>query len=357
MFQIIKKIIKVLAFTLGGLMVLFLFLYIYVYKSSTIAKKIKNSGSVSFSVLLYGTDKLLPGRLDLYNILYDNKTNILKILYVNTDTVVFKKKEAARSFKTRFYENEKRNLKFAVQKFYLDLYETLGNVSVSDFYINTSFEVLTAMIGQNERLRSLISNDKLKNKDLESLNRCETIECILNLLSRKIFKVYNNYRFLDTNIIKVSLIASILKFKILKPVLMFCELPVKYTNIRIEPDKQNIEIFLDKVYYIHEDLRASTKDLVVNIKNASSKPRMAEKAAWLLRENEFDVLDWGTSQVNYDKTLIKDYKGNFMKALKIAEILKAGKVIVFYDNKVYSDIDVFIGKDCIIYDNFDKRKE
>jgi hypothetical protein len=59
----------------------------------------------------------------------------------------------------------------------------------------------------------------------------------------------------------------------------------------------------------------------------------------------------------YDKTLIKDYKGNFMQALRIAEILKTGKVVVSYNNRSYPDMSIFIGKDCIVYDNLDKKEE
>ncbi|MCA6080344.1 MAG: hypothetical protein LE169_05620 [Endomicrobium sp.] len=47
---------------------------------------------------------------------------------------------------------------------------------------------------------------------------------------------------------------------------------------------------------------------------------MAEKAAGLLKRNNFDVLDWNNFLVAYNKTLIKDYKGNFTQALKIVGI-------------------------------------
>jgi cyclopropane fatty-acyl-phospholipid synthase-like methyltransferase len=88
--------------------------------------------------------------------------------------------------------------------------------------------------------------------------------------------------------------------------------------------------------------------MLIDVKNASKKPHIAEKAAWLLRENGFDVLDWSNFPADYDKTLIKDYKGNFTQALRIAKVLKVGRVIVSYDSKIYYDIDVFIGEDCAI---------
>jgi hypothetical protein len=340
---------------LGIFTILFLFLYIYIHKNDTVAGKIKDKGNVSFSILLYGTEKLFPERLDIYTVLYDKGTNVLKVLSVNTDAVVFEKREKVRSFKTRFNESAKKDLSFAVQQFYLDLYETFGNMYETDFYINTSFEIFNIIAGNNKELEFLIAKDNFENKDLESLNRYETIECILNLMPYKILNIYKNHRFLDTNISRISFITSVLKFKILKPVIMFCELPVKYTKTRVEPDKQSIEEFLNKIYCVNISSQTRTNDILIDIKNASKKPRMAEKATWLLRDNKFDVLDWSNFSTSYDKTLIKDYKGNFYQALKIAEVLKTGKVIVSYNSKIYTDIDVFVGKDCTIYDRLDKR--
>ncbi|MDR3274426.1 MAG: hypothetical protein LBS81_00215 [Endomicrobium sp.] len=53
---------------------------------------------------------------------------------------------------------------------------------------------------------------------------------------------------------------------------------------------------------------------------------------WVLRANKFDIWDWGNFSVAYDKTLIKDYKGNFTQALNIAEILKTGGIMSY--NKI-----------------------
>lgn len=60
-------------------------------------KKLKDKGYISFSVLLCDTEKVFHGRFDAYIILYNKKTNILKVLSVNTDAVVFEKIEKSRS--------------------------------------------------------------------------------------------------------------------------------------------------------------------------------------------------------------------------------------------------------------------
>jgi hypothetical protein len=354
MFQIIKKIIKISTLILLVLVIAAISVYIYIDKNDAVVKKLKEKDHISFSILLYGTEKIFPGRLDVYTALYDKKTNILKVLSVNTDAVVLKKREKSRSLKMIFNENSKKGINTAIKKFYLDLYEIIGVAAASDFYINTSFEMFNFASGRNKEFKFILLKDNFKNKDLESLNRLEIAEYFMQLTSSTIMGIYKNYNFFDTNISKLSFVSLALRLKSLKPVLMFCEMPVKHTKTRVEHDKQSIEEFLNKIYYISP---VSKKDVLIDIKNASGNPRMAEKAAWLLRKNKLDVLEWSNLYVAYDKTLIKDYKGNFLQSLRVAEILKTGKVIVSYNNRIYSDIGIFIGKDCTIHDNLDKKEE
>jgi hypothetical protein len=359
MFQTIKRIIKLSTLILLVLITAAVFMYIYINKNDAVVKKLKEEDYVSFSVLLHGTGKIFPGRLDVYIILYDKKTNILKVLSVNTDTIVLRKREKSKSLKAMFNENSKKDINVAIKKFYLDLHEIIGNAAVADFYINTSFEIFDIASGKNKKSKFILLKDNFKNRDLKSLNRLEIVEYFMHLTTPAMMKIYKNYNFFDTNIPKLSFVSSALRLKSLNPVLMFCEMPVKYTKTRVEHDKQNIEEFLNKIYYAEVDPYANAKDVVlIDIKNASKKPRMAEKAAWLLRRNKLDVLEWSNNlYAGYDKTLIKDYKGNFMQALRIAKILKTGKVIVSYNNRIYSDMIVFIGKDCVIHDNLDKKEE
>ncbi|MCA6079601.1 MAG: hypothetical protein LE169_01710 [Endomicrobium sp.] len=60
-------------------------------------KKLKDKGYIIFSLSLCDTEKVFHGRFDTYIILYNKKTNILKVLSVNTDAVVFEKIEKSRS--------------------------------------------------------------------------------------------------------------------------------------------------------------------------------------------------------------------------------------------------------------------
>jgi hypothetical protein len=355
MFQTLKKIAKKIVIIICLSSTIFIAVYICVHKSDKIYLASKDKKSISFSVLLYNTENVFDDRLDSYQIVYDYKDNLLKILCVNTDTVVLKKRERAKSLKTLFYENQKKDLGIAIDKFYYDLNEVIGNTSVSDFYINMSFKTFDNLFGSDKDIKALLSVNEFSSKDLELLNYLETIERVLYLVPYKFFKILKNYEHLNTNIPKTSLAVLMFEVKRQHPEVMFCEMPVKYTKTRIEPNKQYIEDFLEKIYYNSTYANVREKSTLLDVKNASRQLRMAEKVTWLLRGNKFDVLDWGSFPIVYDKTLIKDYRGNFIQSLKISKILGAGKVIVSYNSSVYADITVFIGKDCKIYDSLDKK--
>jgi hypothetical protein len=204
---------------------------------------IKDKGHVDFLILIYDPEELFNGRLDLYKILYDNNANVLKILYINSDTVVFEKNTLRKSLKNLFNENSKTNTNVTLKRLYTNLYGVIGSSSPSnDFYFSASFKTFDFIMGHNEKLKHLLGNN-FKNKDLNSLNSLRIMECVLNLASYNIIKIYRNYSSFNTNISKLSLIALILKFKIVKPTIIFCEMPVKYTNNGIEPDKQSIKDF------------------------------------------------------------------------------------------------------------------
>ncbi|MDR3330825.1 MAG: hypothetical protein LBS47_01085 [Endomicrobium sp.] len=108
MFQILKKVVKYPIFIVNILVIIVLFLCVCIYKNADVSRKIKINNAISFSVLLYGTEKMFPGRLDLYTALYDKKNNILKVLFINTDTVVFRNCKKVKSIKMLFNEYLKK---------------------------------------------------------------------------------------------------------------------------------------------------------------------------------------------------------------------------------------------------------
>jgi hypothetical protein len=292
-------------------------------------------------------------------VFYERESKLLKIISINPEAVVLKKDVRARSLKYSFYKTAEKDLNLALTNFHQDVFEMTNNYFAPDFYITASFESLLKLAGKNKILKDLISNKSFSDRDLQCLNQLEFGQEILYTLKNRMFSnissLRKNYNLLDANITKLAFINMIMYFKINDAEIMFFDLPVKHTKTRAEPDKNNIsDMFF--VYYTAVNAETKTLDGLIDIKNASGKPRMAEKAAWKLRENKFDVLEWSNYNTSYEKTIIKDYKGNYGASKEIARVLGGGKVINSYDNKNSLAGSVYIGKDCEIYDKLDKKE-
>jgi LCP family protein required for cell wall assembly len=85
----------------------------------------------------------------------------------------------------------------------------------------------------------------------------------------------------------------------------------------------------------------------IEVWNASGHLHAAEKVAWILRKQGFDVMDYGNFATRQKKTLIKDMTGNLRAAQKIADTLACGEVVTRYDAKRLIDVSVILGEDCV----------
>jgi hypothetical protein len=333
--------------------------YVRLCSKDEISKKIFSKTPIKAAVLLYGTEKLNPGKLEAFLIYYERESGLLKIVSVNSDMVFFDERKIARNFNKTFFDTAKKDAKAAVKNFYSNLFHTLDGVFEPDFYIESDYETFLKTFENNPEIKSLIQITEFKNRDLQCLNQLETAENVVKVLNNGVFsnllKLRKRYPSQNAPFTKIAAFNLLLHFRFNNAGIMFCDLPVKYGKKRIEPDRENIEKFFSLVYYALADGGLKESPGRIEIKNASGKLRMAEKAAWLLRDAKFDVLEWGNFPLPYEKTIIKDYKGNFGAALKTAEILKCGKIIASYNPQNFFAESVFIGKDCQIYDKLDKK--
>jgi hypothetical protein len=311
------------------------------------SKKIFSDAPIKCALLLRGQD-----RLESFLVYYERKSNLLKIISINTDMVFFDKKKIARSLKKTFFDAVKKDAQTASEIFYSNLFSAINNSFEPDFYISADYETLLKIFSSTPELKTLLSQTEFKNRDLQCLNRLETAEIIVNLLNNSvisnILKLNKHYHQKEAGITKLAALNFILHFRFNNARIMFCDLPVKYGKKRIEPDRENIEKFFSQVYYSFTDIKNTDINGQIEVRNASGKPRMAEKTAWLLRDAKFDVLEWSNFSLPYEKTIIKDYRGNFGAALKVAGILKCGKIITSYDPQTFFSASVFVGKDCQI---------
>lgn len=355
-----KKILLISNFSLIVIFFAVLFLFIYFSYSEPLTKKLITDKPVNFVLTFYGTENLLPDIVESYYVHYERESGRLKVLSINTDIVVFRKKVKARSLSYSFFNTAQKDLNLALTNFHQDVFEMTGNVFTPDYYITASFESLLKMAGKNPELKEFITEKEFANRDLRCLSQLEFAECVLALFQNKmlssVMNMRKSYTLLDTNISKLAFTNMIMYFKMYDAEIMFFDLPAKYTKTRVEPDKDNIEAMLFTVYYPFVGTEPETLEGFVEVKNASGKPRMAEKAAWQLRENKIDVLEWGNNSTPYEKTLIKNYKGNYDAVKKIIPALGCGKIINSYNNKSSFAAGIYIGKDCEIYDKLDKKE-
>jgi hypothetical protein len=312
----------------------------------------KNVNKIIFSVLLYDLDGTFLNRLEMYIILYDKKNNILKILPVNTDIIIDKlegtliKQKSIRDIFNTDLINSDSNV--AIHNFYINLYKIIGNIKI-DFFINLDFNALNDIVYKKNNKESIFKNNFYCTDDnVNFLIRSDIIDVILNFISLKIFNAYKIYCLFNTNIKKYFFILIYYKMKFFKPNIVFYDFTIKYSKGQIKPNIKNIKKILDNMYLITDiNKNVNIKNITIDIKNASCKHNIAKNVAFFLRTNGFDVLDWGNSNIVYDKTLIKNHNGKFENAFKIFKILKIGKIFVSQDINIYQNITIFIGKDFI----------
>ena len=358
-----KKKSKTKPIIIAALCVIVVFISsgIFIRRNDAFDKAIISGQPIRFMMILYGNKDVLPGEMDIYLVAYEKDTNLLKAASINPDTVVFRKNVRAESLKNTFYKLlAKKGAGEAVKNLRTDLSEMTNGGFDADFYIVMDYANAKNLIGRDKKMRALLVNRSFEYKDLEYLNRLDLIEACVNTvkgrLIRTIWRVRSNYKDFDTNISKRALTDVLGYAKLKKCVAMYCEVPVKYRKTRVEPDSARMRDFFENVFY-GKSLAEDAKFLKIEIKNTTSKPRMAEKAAWHLRSLAFDVYDWVGVPGSYKTTVIKDNKGNFGAALQVAKALGVGRVITVYDGNAYADITIMIGEDCDIKDRYDVSRD
>ncbi|MDR0822215.1 MAG: LytR C-terminal domain-containing protein [Endomicrobium sp.] len=349
MLKINIKNFKVLNIAVISAFALFALVFIYSYMTNNLAKDLFSKKPIIFSVLIYGNQAAFSGRLDSFIVYYERQTNILKILSINTDAVVVKRKVKARSFKEAFNTSLKKSKEAAFKTFYEDLEDVFDNQINIDYFVHTDYETISKMLAGNKKFKDLLSAGAFLSRSDETIHQLKFSQNILDMLKNRsavsISKILSNYAYFDTNISRFSFInlALYLKFKDIE--IMFCDMPVKKISQRIEPLKQDISEFIKTVFFAPTDLKLKNKEGFISVENASQKQRVAYYTALLLRDNGFDVLDWANSASVYDETIIKEYKGDYAFALALKRVLKCGQIIVSYNSQTYYNAAVVIGKD------------
>lgn len=91
--------------------------------------------------------------------------------------------------------------------------------------------------------------------------------------------------------------------------------------------------------------RAVSTNLVVEVRNASSRPGMARLVTGLLREKGVDVIYFGTSATMLDSTTVLVRRGALARGHEIARLLGRAVVKLAPDTLLRVDATILIGAD------------
>lgn len=205
-------------------------------------------------------------------------------------------------------------------------------------------EMLSIIYSDNDRYNADIASIKILNGIYGNINRWNIIS-LLKSFYNKDFVLRTNFGLKDLLLSYASILNENKTFK-------YADVPVINKRNTLRVDTVGVEkiinfLLYDKYNYDNEKLR-------IEILNTTGKSRLAIKAADKLRENGFDVFDWGSGTRKYNFTVIFDFADNYGNAAEIKKILNCGEVIFKPEEREYTDISVQLGNDCVIYDKLDR---
>ncbi|AKL98379.1 LytR C-terminal domain-containing protein [Endomicrobium proavitum] len=331
--------------------------YFTFFRTDPFIKNLMSSDTTRFTLILYGTEKTLPQELNAFLISYEKKSKVLKIVTVNTDVVVLKKRVKAESLKANFNKLAQKDINRAVENCLAELAEITNDNFKADYYIAMDYDVFSEFVDKKQK--NIIVDISSGSRTFQLFQQLQVAKNVVKKIKSgtlvDFFKARSGYKNFNTNISKKALSWSVLYFDIKKTLIMFCDLPVRNSHARTITDSQNADAFFEEVYFPQTNLK-DFPNITIEVRNASKKQRMGEKVSWFLREKKFDVADWSNYPEYYEQTIIKDYKGNFALSLKLAKILGCQNIIISYNKNSYYGAGVLVGADCEVYDKFDKSK-
>jgi hypothetical protein len=324
-------------------------IYLFVFESGAAIRKIWFGQPLKILILADGAD--LNDSLDVFIVYLADGSKPIKILSINSDINSPAKRQ---SLKKIFKNAAKKDAGLAATEINRALIDIFGPSIKSDFYIaadNAGFSNLKF----GGKFSRLVLRDDFKNYDDKILSQMQIFEILLNRFERVpligIAAAWAGRKNIDSNLSRAVLLNLAAYLALSKRQIFFSDLGFRNSPSNMEHFKRDAAFFLETIFFAPIDENRGRLDGFIEIKNASQIPQAARNLTWALRENNFDVLDYSNSQILSDKTIIRDYKGNFNQALAIAAILKKAKIIVSYDSRYYYDTTVFIGADYKLKEN------
>ena len=293
---------------------------------------------------------------------YFPNINKLNILFINDNITIIQKKIKSRTLNDSYYlqkENKIEFIKGEIGKIFtssliIDKYISLDVTDLNNF-INIFNENLSLdeyknnLFDDEDYLVKIICNIKFIKNIINKMN-VRTFLKIIKVLENSGDIVKTDIHSIDINPLKIYFALKRIKD------ICFIDIPTIEKRKRIEINENFIDqtqkMFLDEKVYSKND-----ENIRLKVLNASKKPRMAIKAVDELRNNSFDIFEWGSYNKYYDYTMIVNLTDNVLISQKVLDVLKCGEILYRFDKKPFEDITVILGGDCNIYDKIDRIKQ
>lgn len=351
----LKKILLLLIVVLLGVL-------IYFSATSKIVKDFKEGKNIN---VLFILDDVEDNEIIKFFVMkYNSLNEYIKAVFIDEDITILYKTKKARILKDMILEVKPENqidfIKSETKKLFDD------NLNI-DYYVCLNRETLKNLIEVFSKQEQLDNNLKLVNIGLQSeidrdtkivawikvfnsmysnFNRWSFIKLIKNLYNKNI-TIKTNFEFKDLFLLYSYFLNE-------DKVIQYADIPTINRRKRIEIDEINKIKVID--FFNDNDFKDENY-LKIEVLNATSKSRLAIKAVDKLRQNNFDVIDWGASSKKYEFTTIIDLVNNYEKIKEIKNILNCGEIIFRPKERPLTDVSVLLGQDCAIYDKLDRESK
>jgi hypothetical protein len=275
-------------------------------------------------------------------ILYkDIKAKILKDMILAVDTE--KRTEFIKSEAEKFFDN-KLNIDYSVT-LNKESFKNIIKVFSKQEDLNNNLNLFDICLqSDNDRDTKMVAFIKIVNYIYNNFNRFSFIKLVKDFYHKNIV-IKSNFEFKDLFLLYSYFLNE-------NKTIKYADIPTLNRRKRIEIDENNRTKIID--FYDRDDFTGENY-LRVEVLNATSKIRLAIKAVDKIREKDFDVVDWGSSSKKYEFTTIFDLVNNYDKIKEIKDVLNCGEIIFRPKERPLTDVSVFLGQDCNIYDKLDRE--
>lgn len=335
---------------------------IYISANSKIVKDFKEGKDINILFILDDVEQ--NESIKFFVAKYNSLNNYIKVVFIDENVTILYKTKKARILKDMILENKsEKQIEFIKE----ETKKLFDNELSIDYYMsldNKTFKNIIEIFSRQENLEDnlnlfdIIQQDdvyrytkivaaiKILNHIYNNFNRLSFIKFIKEIHNKNIV-IKSNFELKDLFLLYAYILNE---DKIIK----YADIPTINRRKRIEIDEKNREKVID---FFNNDTIRHENYLKVEVLNTTNKSRLAIKAVDKIRENNFDVVDWGASSAKYKFTTIYDLVNDYEQINKIKNILNCGEIIFKPQEGFLVDVSVLLGQDCNIYDKLDRKSE